>query len=290
MRIAFVGLPLAALLLARDGHEIAWAGVCRAGAIGTRRLRRVASHVEILPDLAARAEAVAALGIDLVVSWFWTRRIPPTFRQIGRMGAFGVHPSLLPRWRGPDPFYWALRAGDTTTGVTAHLIDDEYDTGALLDREALDIDPSWNAWDLARALDRPSLRVLRRVARAYADGAPPTPVPQAGEGVMPAPAPDDDALEITWGSASEAIVRLVRAAAPFPGAFTELHGETIVVTEVRATNDYPRVLEPGQAWVRKDGIAVVRTGDGAIELLGGRLDDADEPLDAGDLAACVSGH
>src|SRR4051812_36940580 len=180
MKIAFVGLPLAALLLRADGHEIAWAGICRKEAIGTRRLVRVIGrdNVAIVPDLARAVTVVRDRAPDLVVSWFWTRKVPASFRALGRLGAIGVHPSLLPRHRGPDPYFWAIDAGDAVTGVTAHELEDEYDTGAMLARRELAIDPAWSAWRLAKRLDRPSLALLRDTVRAYAAGTPPPPVLQ----------------------------------------------------------------------------------------------------------------
>ncbi|MDF2695616.1 MAG: fmt2, partial [Labilithrix sp.] len=109
MRVAFVGLPLAALLLARDGHTIVWAGICRRDAIGTRRLTRLLGKdkVAIVPDLARSAYAIRAAQPDLLVSWFWTKNIPRSVRTIAPLGALGIHPSLLPRHRGPDPTFWA---------------------------------------------------------------------------------------------------------------------------------------------------------------------------------------
>ena len=64
MRIAFVGLPLAALLLRADGHEIVWAGICRKGAIGTRRLGRATDRAQLwsLVEHAARQALLKQLG------------------------------------------------------------------------------------------------------------------------------------------------------------------------------------------------------------------------------------
>ena len=196
MRIAFVGLPLAALSLAADGHTIVWAGICRKDAIGIRRLRALLGpeRVEIVPDLTMRAEAIRRFDPELLVSWFWTKRIPPAVRKVAPLGAFGVHPSLLPRHRGPDPTFWAIDSGDEETGVTAHLIDDAYDTGAILGQKRIAIEPSWNAWTLAKKLDRPSLSLLRETALAYARGAPPPPTPQDESVATEAPMPDDDLL------------------------------------------------------------------------------------------------
>lgn len=301
MRIAFVGLPLAALLLRGDGHEIVWAGVCRRDAIGTRRLRRAIGreNVSMMPDLERLADAVAARKPDLVVSWFWTRKVPASFRAIAPLGAIGVHPSLLPRHRGPDPYFWAIDAGDTVTGVTAHALDNEYDTGAILTRRELAIDPSWNAWKLAKKLDRPSLALLRETVNAYASGSPPPPLVQDESLATKAPQPTDDDLEIRWRDHDAAqIERRVRAASPWPGAFTALGDVALTLTEVRATSSRRELLaalEPGEAIVRDDGIAIVRARDGAVELLRGRTepeeDDDDAPeidLDAAAIARLLS--
>src|SRR6185436_17968339 len=114
------------------------------------------------------AARVRALQPDLLVSWFWTTRLPMALIEAARFGGIGAHPSLLPRHRGPDPTYWAIASGDVETGVTVHRIAEDYDTGAILAQERLAIDPHWNAWNLARALDRPSLRLLRATAARFA--------------------------------------------------------------------------------------------------------------------------
>lgn len=292
MRIAFVGLPLAALLLAHDGHDVVWAGICRRDAIGTRRLRRLlgTERVMMVPDLAKSAGAIRAAKPDLLVSWFWTKKVPRAVREIAPLGAIGVHPSLLPRHRGPDPTFWAIERGDAETGVTAHALDDEYDTGAMLGQKRIVIDPSWNAWTLAKKLDRPSLALLRETVRAYASGRPPAPRAQDEALATEAPSPDDELLELRWSDPADAIVRRVRAASPWPGAFTEIAGTTVTLTRAHVTKDVPRALAPGEAYVREDGIAVVRAGDGGVELLAGRIEDEEErDVGAAELAELVRG-
>jgi methionyl-tRNA formyltransferase len=281
VRIAFVGLPLAALLLAGDGHTIAWAGVCRKGALGTRRLvRRIgAKNVAIVPDLATSREAIAAAEPELIVSWFWTKKVPAAVRKLARYGAIGVHPSLLPRHRGPDPTFWAIDCGDAETGVTAHVLEDDYDTGAMLGKRVLRIDPSWNAWTLAKRLDRPSLALLRDVVNAYSRGEPPKHEVQDDSRATPAPAPTEDELELRWSQPAENVVRRIRAAAPWPGAFTAIGDEVLTITRAKVTSDVPNALAPGEAFVRKDGIVVVRASDVGVELHGARLDEDEDETD-----------
>ena len=289
LRIAFFGLPLAALLLHHDGHDIALAVLSREDSPGKRRLRRLLGADRVLlrkeTTEAELLPRVRALAPDLLVSWFWTRRLPMELVNAARLGGIGVHPSLLPRHRGPDPYFAAIDAGDTETGVTAHRIAAEYDTGAILGQRRLAIDPSWNAWKLARALDRPSLALLRETVALYAQGTPPPELPQDESLATRADAPDDEACELRWAWPTERILRRIRALAPWPGAFTEIDDALVVVTEARPADAYPRVLLPGEAAV-VDGLAVVRTGDGAVALVKGRIED--EPADAAALAALVA--
>jgi methionyl-tRNA formyltransferase len=283
VRIAFFGLPLAAWLLHQDGHDLVYAGICRKGAIGTRRLARTIgpARVAVKPNVndPSLAEAIAAEAPDLVVSWFWTTRLPPRILRLAPKGAFGVHPSLLPRHRGPDPYFWAIDAGDDVTGVTAHRLAEEYDTGAILGARTLAIDPAWNAWTLAKRLDRPSLALLRETARAFERGDV-AERPQDETKATLAPEPDDDMLTLRWNSPTAEIERRVRAASPWPGAGATIGEVDLTVTRVRAASDVPRALHPGEAAVQA-GRAIVRTADGAIELLEGRADASELPLQYG---------
>jgi len=290
LRIAFFGLPLAALLLARDGHSIVYAAACRA-APGFRRLRsRVApGRTTLRPDVndSGVVDAVRAASPELIVSWFWTTRLPESI--LATAPGVGVHPSLLPRHRGPDPYFWAIDSGDKTTGVTAHRLDRAYDTGAVLGQRVVDLDPGWDAWRLARALDRPSLALLREVAREYAEGRAPVATPQDEGAATAAPEPSDDDLAIRWSWSASRIERRVLAAAPWPGAWTEIGSQIVTLLRVRATGEFPRALAPAEAAVRDDGVAVVRAGSGAVELLAGRSEDDETALSQQELARLVAG-
>jgi methionyl-tRNA formyltransferase len=291
VRIAFFGLPLAAWLLHRDGHAVVYAALSRTDTGGRRRVARALPLVAVRPDVTSDAvrEAVARAKPDLVVSWFWTTKLPMDVVSLAPLGGIGVHPSLLPRHRGPDPYFHAIDAGDSVTGVTAHRIAAEYDVGAVLAQRSLAIDPTWNAWTLARKLDRPSLALLREVVGAFARDEPPREVAQDESKATLAPAPADEELELDWSWTAERLSRRVRAASPAPGAWAFFGDEVITITRAVPTTA-PRALAPGEACVA-DGVAIVRTADAGLALLEGRMDAAEdeEPhsLGTGDLADMV---
>jgi methionyl-tRNA formyltransferase len=289
VRIAFFGLPMAALALLRDGHEITLACLSRPGLPGTRRLRRALGDAKVLIKPRVDRAFSKRIQADLVVSWFWVKKLPIEVVRAAPHGGFGVHPSLLPRWRGPDPYFWAIDSGDEVTGVTAHRLDAEYDTGAVLGTREVRIDPRWDSWQLARALDRPSLALLREIAGSFAKGIVPVERAQSGP-VTLAPEPGDELLALDFHHDVDSILRRVRAAAPYPGAWAFIGEEAVIVT--RASRGIaPRALAPGEAAV-VDGKAVVAAGDGGVVLHGGRRvldEDLEISLDERDLARIVEG-
>lgn len=287
MRIVFFGLPLAALLLDGDGHDVALACVSSTSAPGLRRLeRRLGARVLRRPDVRAPgfAERVRAARPELVVSWFWTSLLPVEVIEAAPLGGIGAHPSLLPRHRGPDPTYWAIRRGDAETGVSVHRLRAEYDTGEVLAVERLAIAPHMSAWTLAKALDRPSLRLLRATVGKLARGEALVAREQEEANATAAPFPTEDDCALSFDVDASDLLLQIRAASPAPGAFTELGGEVLVVLAARLF-ERPLNLAPGEAAV-VDGAIVLGARSGAIEVLEAELSGA--PIPRHDLAKRVA--
>lgn len=278
VRILYLGLPLGALHLAHRGFVPAVVAVGHPDAPGMRRLRHQLAPRGVLllgrPDL-ANPQVQATLGAarpDALLSFFWPRRVPRELLDRMPLGAFGTHPSLLPRWRGPDPYFWAIRAGDAVTGVTLHRLSDEYDTGAIVDQRVVPVGDD-DAWRLARRLDRPALDLLVQCAERLSAGERLQGTPQDPSRVTTAPPPQDRDLEIDWRRPDDEIVRLVRAAAPHPGAHTRIADTPVTVLEARpAEGRPPAALRPAEAWQTPAGLAV-RAGRGAVLLVRVRAGD-----------------
>jgi methionyl-tRNA formyltransferase len=296
IRIAYFGLPIAALLLSSDGYEPALAVLAPVDAPGARRLRRRLGDRVIDARGTTRGDLERMVGerlqsteIDLFVSWYWTRRFTPDWLSLPRLGAIGAHPSILPRHRGPDPFFWAIDSGDVVTGVSIHYLTERYDEGAVLCAETLPVGDR-NAWQLARALDGPSLRLLRRTVRQLALGEAPVPAPQDESRATWAPVPVGDLLRADFRQSTGRVLRRVRALAPVPGLALEIHGVRVTVTEAEAAREFPTALEPGEAATTDAGV-VLRTADGAVLVTRATIDidGVEEPgsVDARGLADAI---
>jgi methionyl-tRNA formyltransferase len=87
------------------------------------------------------APYLRTLGIELICVATYAWRLRPDVLAASRRGAVNVHASILPRHRGPNPWFWTYHADDRQTGVTVHACDEGVDTGAILRQRA---------WPLAR--------------------------------------------------------------------------------------------------------------------------------------------
>jgi methionyl-tRNA formyltransferase len=270
IRVAYFGLPLGALLLAGDGTPPGLVVLSPAEAPGRRRLRRALPSSEILdardataPELRESVDrAFVEHAPELIVSWYFSRRIERRWLEAARLGAIGAHPSLLPRHRGPNPFFAAIDAGDAVTGVSVHALTEAYDEGDVLLTEELGVG-NRDAWQLARALDRPSLRLLRRAVRCLAGGASLPRTPQDPARATWAPEPSGELLRADFHWSTERVLRRVRALAPVPGLALRIRGVELSVVRAEPATTFPVALHAGEAHALESGV-VIRTGDGAI--------------------------
>lgn len=293
MKIAYFGLPLGALALARDGHTLALVVLSPVAAPGRRRLAGLVDPTVCLDFLDGAREsevdqALAALAPDLVLSWFWTRRLPEAWLAHARLGGYNVHPSLLPRHRGPNPYFAAIDAGDSVTGVTLHRLDSSYDTGPIVATERLPVGDR-NAWQLARALDRPSLRLLRAAASWARAGSLPPAEPQSELEATWAGEPEGEQLRVDWHWSTERILHRIRALAPVPGLALAIHAIDFFVVQARRVPIPALALDPGEARVLDSGV-LIYTGDGAIAIERAVRADTEAELDAATLANLLAEH
>ncbi len=150
-----------------------------------------------------------------------------------------MHPSLLPRHRGPNPYFWSIDCGDLEAGVTLHTLAPEYDTGTLLLQRAIPVGGR-NSWQLARALDRPSLSLLREGVGRFARSHPPVPTVQDEQAATWAPEPTGRELGVYWHWPTERVLRRIRALSPVPGLAVEVSELRFFVTRAETATSLRR--------------------------------------------------
>nr|WP_315209709.1 methionyl-tRNA formyltransferase [uncultured Albidiferax sp.] len=179
------------------------------------------------PDEAAAAQAqLLAAQADVMVVVAYGLILPQWVLDVPRHGCLNIHASLLPRWRGAAPIHRAIEAGDTHTGVAIMQMDAGLDTGDMLLVESLPIAPTDTTGSLH---DKLAALGGRMVVQALAQLDTLVPVPQPGEGITYAHKIEKREAAIDWTQSADTIVRRIRAFNPFPGAATQLAGESLKV-------------------------------------------------------------
>ena len=127
---------------------------------------------------------------------------------VPRLGAINMHPSLLPRWRGPFPVAWAIRFGEEL-GSTVHRMDETLDTGPILAQGSVPFEDEWSWQELGPKLEALEsellLQALNRIAAGdEGESQPPTDDPYAGEF-------EDDYVWVDWSKPVDEVLRQIRA-------------------------------------------------------------------------------
>lgn len=215
---------------------------------------------ESVKDLAF-AEAVAALEPDVMVVVAF-KILPPVVYTQARLGAFNLHGSLLPKYRGAAPINRAVMAGDTETGVTTFFLREKVDTGAIILKRSMPIGPDETAGEVHdRMMHLGAEAVLETVQRIETGTA--TPQPQDDTLASPAPKIFPDNCRIPWERSAADVHNHVRGLSPYPGAWT-MHGETML--KIYRTRLEEGSGTPGEV-LNTDGSLVVACGEGAVAIL-----------------------
>lgn len=164
-------------------------------------------------------ESVAALQPDFLFSFYYRFMLPSAILALARRGAFNMHGSLLPRYRGRVPVNWAIIRGERETGATLHEMVAKPDAGRLVDQLAVPILPNDVALDVFRKVTVAAELVLCRSLPRLLDGtAALTPQDLAAGSYFGGRKPADGRIDWTWSAAR--VHNLIRAVAPpYPGAF-----------------------------------------------------------------------
>jgi methionyl-tRNA formyltransferase len=170
---------------------------------------------------AEEQERFAALGAEVAVVVAYGLILPQPVLDAPPLGAFNLHASLLPRWRGAAPIQRAIMAGDKETGVAVMQMEAGLDTGPVAMVERTAIGPDETAGALHDRLARLGADLMARALAALERGSLEF-RPQPEEGVTYAAKIDKGETRIDWTKPAQEIHNRIRGLSPFPGAWTEM--------------------------------------------------------------------
>ncbi len=221
------------------------------------------------PKDSALAAAIARARPDFIFSFYYRSLIPTTVLALAPRGAFNMHGSLLPKYRGRAPTNWAVLHGEVETGATLHEMIGEPDAGPIVDQCAVPILPDDTAREVFDKVTVAAELVLWRSLPALIDGTAPRRDNDIARGsYFAARKPADGRID--WEQPERRVYALIRAVAPpYPGAFTEIGGRRLVIAEARLGVPGPSLpaaaSRPGLHVI--DGSIVGACGDGGWILV-----------------------
>jgi methionyl-tRNA formyltransferase len=280
MRLAFLGTPdfavpsLAELIAA--GHEVACVyaqppaprgrgqglkpspvhAFAERQGLAVRTPRSLRQPTEI--------DAFRALDLDAAVVVAFGQILPAAILEAPRLGAFNVHASLLPRWRGAAPIQRAIMAGDRATGVEVVRMTEGLDEGPILLSESVRIDAAETAGSLHDRLAAVGAQLLPRALAGLERGTV-RETPQSADGVTYAKKIKPAETRIDWTAPAAAVDRRIRGLSPSPGAWF-LSGGAGAPVRIKALLSRAEQGAGPPGVILDEGL-LVACGEGAVRIL-----------------------
>ena len=209
------------------------------------------------------ADAVRALRPD-VIAVVAFRILPPTVYETAPLGAFNLHGSLLPRYRGAAPIHRAVLNGDRVTGVTTFFLERKVDTGNVILRRVMTIGDEETTGEVYERMKILGAEAVVETLRQIETGEV-TVEGQDESKATPAPKVSVADAVIDWSLAAEAVHNHIRGYSPSPGAWTTFEGNRVKVFrsrigELDAVRGAPGTIHPVEDRL------LVACRDGVVEL------------------------
>lgn len=253
-----MGVPIAALFTHRDdSHEEIWWRSCA---------ELAAQHgISVNTDGVVVAARIGELKPSIIYSFSYRHLIPESVLELAPLGAYNLHPSLLPAYRGRAPVNWVLVNGEREAGVTLHYMVARADAGDIVGQRAVAIDDNDNALTLYRKLVPLGVELIEQLhPKIVAATAPRRKMNIAKGSYFGRRKPEDGRIDWRWPA--RRIFNLVRAVThPYPGAFCFVGGRKLLIWEAKIGAETGTLGAPGRVVRESAGGALeIAAGDGSV--------------------------
>lgn len=171
-------------------------------------------------------DEIKTLAPDVICVVAYGKILPKEILEIPKLGCINVHGSLLPKYRGAAPIQWAVLNGDKTTGITTMYMNEGMDTGDMILKEEVEIDPEETTGDLWQKLSKIGGEILVKTLKLIEEGKAPR-EKQTEEATL-APMLNKEMALIDWeNSDANKIHNLIRGLNPIMGAYSYIDGKKI---------------------------------------------------------------
>ena len=220
---------------------------------------------------------IKKINPDLTVVVSYGKILPKSFLEIPKFGTINLHPSMLPKYRGPAPIQWAVLNGDKKTGVSIMYLDEGMDSGDIIEQKEVDIGDDETTGELWERLSSLGADLLVKVIEDIENGN--IVRKKQSSNYTLAPLIEKEMSRIAWENlSSKEVKNLVRGLNPFMGAYTNYDEKKIKLWKVQALSfdEYNEKYESIDHNVLKNGEIVkanskeglfIKVSDGIISVL-----------------------
>ena len=208
-------------------------------------------------------EHIASLGPDLIVVVAYGLFLPSDTLAVPTLGALNIHPSLLPRHRGPSPVATTILEGDKSTGVTLMQLDEGMDSGPIIKQRETVIGADETAEELTARLFEMGAGLLTDTLPGWRAGEI-TATSQLEEDATTTSLLSRQDGAIDWTQPAERTAQQIRAYHPWPGSFTRWNGRQVKILQASAV-EWQADAAPGTVVELAEGVGVA-AGAGALLL------------------------
>ena len=215
---------------------------------------------------------LCALAPDFIFSFYYRNMLKSALLATAKRGAFNMHGSLLPKYRGRVPINWAIINGETETGATLHEMVEKPDAGRIVGQTAVPIGPDETAQEVFTKVTAAAADVLATaLPRLVAGNAKLTPQDLTKGSYFGGRKPSDGVID--WHATAENIHNLVRAVAPpYPGATTRVNGNNIKITKTQRMPQVFTHAKPAHVNVANDTVIAFCGHGGMLRLIEAEVD------------------